>query len=218
MSYGWVAAGIAALVAGGTTYYNNTNLANQQDRELAANLRQQGDLQQQATQKTNQLIQQTADSSPATAKQSLLQQYTNELQRKKASSTNGLAQVGNVSSAYTKAANDAASGISTYGNTTADLLSSIDAPALQRQGEAANLSSFGSQLGQIKANSQADNYLSQMRLQGLHLNPWLQGLSSAAQSFATKGFSGASGFGSGTGTDGGGSIYNNNGYGTNLPY
>jgi hypothetical protein len=179
----FVSIGIA-LGSAGLGLYAQNQAASRQDSQAAAGIRQQGLLQQQETQKSNQLIQNVADSNDTGAKQTLLGQFTQELQAKKANSTQNLNQVGAVSSAYTKGANAAASGIADYGNTTAGLLSSIDAPGLQRQGEAADLSRFGSQLGQVQQQSAADQFLNQMKLNSIKPNPWLTGISQAGQAYA----------------------------------
>ncbi len=193
----YVAIGLALAAAAGN-YYNQQQVANKQDSTLAASLRQQGMLQQQQGAKANQLIQKTAASNPTQAKQDLLGQFTQAMQQNKGRATNTLGQVGNVSSAYTKAANDAASGIASYGNDQAGLLSSIDAPGLQRQAEAENLQKYATDLNQTKAQSASDQFLTQMRLNGIKPNPWIGGVTDAMRSYAlAKAGSGGSG---GTGT------------------
>lgn len=179
----YVAIGLALAAAAGN-YYNQKQVANKQDSTLAASLRQQGMLQQQQSAKANQLIQKTAASSPAQAKASLLDQFQQSMQQNKARSTATLGQVGNVSSAYTKAANDAASGIANYGADQAGLLSSIDAPGLQRQAEAENLQKYATDLNQTRAQSASDQFLTNMRLNGIKPNPWISGVTDAMRSYA----------------------------------
>lgn len=176
---------VMAAVAGGTTYVNEKNTAKRQDNQLAANLRQQGQLQQDANKKTGDLIQKTAASNDTGAKSSLLQDFMTQMQQKQGNATRPLDQVGNVSGAFTQAANDATLGVSQYGSKNAGLLSSIDAPNLQRRAEATDLSRFGTDLGQIKRQSAADQFLSQMRLQGIRRNPWLSAVSSASSAYAS---------------------------------
>jgi hypothetical protein len=217
MSYVLVAAGIATVIGVGANMYNQRQVANEQDSQLASSLRQQAQLQDQASQASNKLIQQTADSTPAAAKSSLLSQYTAQLASKKALTSSGLNQVGNVSNAYNQDANAAASGISNYGSTTANLLSNIDAPELQRQNENANLTAFGSNIGLIKSNSDADNFLAQMRLRGITANPYLTalgGLGTGMGSALAGSYTGGSGAGSASTLDGGGANWGT----VNLPF
>ena len=211
MSY--VAVGVA-LVTAAAGYVNQRQVAAKQDRTAAQNIRTQTALQGQANQKTNQLIDQVTNSSPAAAQKSLMDAYTQELNSKRALSNSNLNQVGNVSDAYRKAANDAAQGISTYGNTTAGLLSAIDAPGLQRQGETSDLSQYASALGGISQASRDATGIEQLQLAGIQPNPWLSALSQAGSAFSRTyspggtaaaggtggGFNGATGTGTYTGT------------------
>jgi hypothetical protein len=214
----WVAVGLTVLAAAGTAY-NNKQVANKQDSTLAASLRQQGMLQQQQNVKTNQLIQKTAASSPAEAKANLLGQFTQAMQQNKGRSTDNLGQVGNVSSAYTKAANDAASGIASYGNDQAGLLSSIDAPGLQRQQEAEGLQQYATGLNATRQQSASDQFLTQMRLNGIKPNPWIGGVSDAMRAYASAkaGSGGASTDPYGSSWFGGSTAVTPSGYTVNLP-
>lgn len=193
----WVAVG-TAVVAAAASYENNQQVAHKQDRETASQLRQQFNLQHQQDAQTQQLIQKTAQSSPDAAKSSLLDKFMQQMQASQGNATHPLGQVGNVSDAYTKAANDATLGVSNYGTNNAKLLSAIDAPGLQRQGEAANLSRYGTGLNEVKRQSAADQFLSQMRLQGIRPNPWLTAVSDGAKSY---GMAKAGSAGGGSGVD-----------------
>lgn len=217
MSYVLVAAGTLAAVGAATSYINARNTANRQDSELANSLRTQGALQQQANAKTNELIEKTAASSPQPAQKSLLDQFTAELARKQGNATGGLNQVGKVSDAYTQAANDAAQGVSDFGNTRAGLISAIDAPTLQRTQEGENLSRYATDLNQIKDQSSAQQFLAQMRLRGIQPNPWLTAVSGISNGVASGLASGAFGGGSGSGVN----LYSGTGSvsgGYNLPF
>lgn len=211
----WVSAA-AAIVAAGATYANNQQVARRQDSELANQLRRQYGLQQQEDQQTRDLIQKTANSSPTQARSSLLDQFMAKLQAEGGNATRPLNQVGNVADAYTKAANDAAMGVSNYGTQTAGLLSAIDAPNLQRQGEAADLSRYGSALNEVKRQSAADDFLTRMRLNAIRPNPWLTAVANGARAYGMAragsggtGGGGADAFSQGnTAAAGGGFTYN----------
>lgn len=225
MSYVLVAAGTLAAIGAATSYVNARNTANRQDSALAASLRQQGQLQQQANAQTNQLVQKVGDSSAQPAQKSLMQQFTDVLNAKKANATGGLNQVGKVSDAYNQAANDAASGIADYGNQRAGVISAIDAPTMQRTAEGEDLQSYATALNNIKGQSQAQQFLTQMRLKGIAPNPWLTAVSGisggAAQGLASYGASGGTFGGGGAVNDGTGSVLFTNGStggGYNLPF
>jgi hypothetical protein len=220
MTYVLVAAGTLAAIGAATSYVNARNTANRQDSALAASLRQQGQLQQQANAQTNQLVQKVGDSSAQPAQKSLMAQFTDVLNAKKANATGGLDQAGNVSTAYTKAANDANAGITDYGNQRAGIISAIDAPTMQRTAEGEDLQSYATALNNIKGQSQAQQFLTQMRLKGIAPNPWLtavSGISSGAASGVASMYGGSGG--GGDMGDGVGSVYSTGGGGGyNLPF
>lgn len=219
MSYVWT--GVGLLAAGTLTQIvNQRQTAKRQDNALAASLRQQGQDQQAANVATNQLLAKTAASNEAAPQSALLSSFKNALAANQNGQTGALNQAGNVSGAYTKAANDAAQGVANYGNTNANLMASMEAPGLQRQNESALMSDFASQLGVIKGKSASDNFLAQMKLRGIQPDPWLSAAGSLASgvggSLALGGFGAGSG-GTGTGAgylDGGGAVYG----GRNLPF
>lgn len=216
MSYVWVGVG---LLAAGTTaqIVNQQQTARRQDNALAASLRQQGQDQQQANVATEQLLNKTAASTPDASQSKLLSGFKSALAANQGNATGGLNQVGNVSSAYTKAANDAAEGVTNYGNTTAGLLSAMEAPTVQRQNESALMTDFASQLGLIKQKSASDNFLAQMKLRGIQQDPWLNAAGSVASGLGgSLALGGMRGAGATTGSygDGTGAIYG----GYNLPY
>jgi hypothetical protein len=216
----WIAVGAAALAAVGT-YYNNEQVAQKQDRNLAGQLRLESQKQQQADQLTSQLIAKTAGSNAQGAKTGALDQYLQTIQQNRGNALNPLHQVGATSDAYKASGANAALGITDYGAHAADLMSSIDAPTIQRAQEAANSVRFNSDLGGIKRASAGDDFLAQMRLRNIKLNPWITAGSSIAGGYARGAAGGGSSgtdYGYGTGTGTGGSTVVNDGYTTNLPY
>jgi hypothetical protein len=152
----------------------------------------------------------------------LMNQFQTALKANAPQATGGLNQVGNVSSAYTKAANDAASGISQYATDQAGNLSSMMAPTLQRQNENSLLAGYGSQIGAINQQSQADAALANIRMRGIQQNPWLAAVGNGLTSMGSSGMgAGMLGGGGGTPTaiDANGVTYTGTGgFGVNLPY
>ncbi len=211
----------AMAIAAAAGYVNNRNVARKQDNTLAASLRTQGELQKQANAKTGELIKKTADSTPDQAKSDLLGKFMAQIQQNQGNAQGGLNQVGNVSDAYAKDAANAASGISTYGGQQAGLLSSIDAPSVQRQAEAANDMRYGTAVNALKHQSDADEFLTKMRLQGIKANPWLTALGTMASAYAGSGGMGGAAAGGGGGYTGEGTgsvVDSGNGFRVNLPF
>lgn len=219
----FVAAGVSlAMLAVGTylNYSNQQDTANRADQVEAQNIQRQTALDKKANQDTQQLLQKDAQSNTDTSQKSaLLNAFQKAVAANQGTSTGGLNQVGNVSSAYTKAANDAALGVSQYTNKQAGDLASMDAPNLQRQSENANLAQYGSQIGAIGQQSAGDNAVANIRLQGVRPNPWL---SAVAQGLTSYGSSGMGGMMTGGGSSVGngvssGAVSSLGNYGANLP-
>jgi hypothetical protein len=207
MSYVAVGVSVALMVAGtAINYYNTEQTENKQQNTEAQEIEQQTALDKKANADTQAMLNKDAANDSDTAQRSqLMTQFQNALKANSSTATGGLNQVGNVSSAYTKAANDAASGISQYATDQADNLSSIMAPSLQRQNENAALASYGSQIGAISQQSQGDAALANIKMQGIQANPWLSAVASGMESY------GSSSLGSGMLSGGSGGF---GGYGT----
>ena len=194
----WIALG-TAVAASAVSYENTQQTQHKQDNQLATSLRQQGQLQQSENAKANQLIQKSAVSNPDQIKKSLLGQFAAQIANNGDNSTTNLHQAGKVSSSYAKAASDAQAGISKYGADQSGLQADMQAPALQRQNEAANLSQFSSDLTGTRMQSAGEEYINNLRLKAIQPNPWMSGLSQGlgafSQAYAAKGASGAGGGG-----------------------
>ena len=179
----WVATSIA-LLAAGTSYYNTQQTANRQDNELGLQIQQRAKRQDEADREVQDLIADRAASNGDGARRSTLDAYLSRVRASQGAATNGLQQVGGVSSAYRDSANDAAMGISDYANNAASLMSRIDAPMQVRQQEALQNADLASKLGLISGRAGGDDFLSQLRLQGIRRNPGLDAFSQVAGAYA----------------------------------
>ncbi len=190
---------IIAAVGAGASYVNTRNTARRQDRELANNIRAQRDRQREADKKVNELVNETGASNPDAFKKSALDQYRSVLAAGADQTNTGLANVTGASNAYNADVAKAKTDVAGYGDETASLLSRIDAPQKQRRHEAELAGNFGSDIDRIRRFSAGDNFLSQMRMQGIRRNPLLDAFASFASSYGGGGGSfGAGGGGNGT--------------------
>ena len=182
---------ILAAVSGTAQYVNQRNVAHEQDQTLAAQLRAQGQKQQQADARTAQLITQEQQSTDQPDKAKSLATYNKDLALKAPQATTALAAPPSASQAYAKDKQDAALGISDYGNQQADWLSSIAAPQLQRQrDQITNIDPYRNDIGLISRANAGDNFLSNMKLNSIRGNPWLSlisGVSGGAASGMARG-------------------------------
>lgn len=199
----WVPLAMAAI--GGTaSYVNNRNVAHKQDQNLAAQIRASGQKQQEADQRTAQLISQQAKDTDAQDKAKSLASYNQSLALKAPQATSIFKVPGAVSDAYAKAGSDAALGVTKYGADQADITSSMEAPMLQRQREHADMDSYKNDIGMIARRNAGDTFLANMRLRGIQGNPWLSLVSgvsgAAAGSMARSGNYGGSSLDAASGT------------------
>ena len=191
----WVATAIA-IIGAGVNYHNTEQTKKRQANELGRQIQQRSERQQDADKEIMDAVADRAGNNGDAARSSMLDQYINQVRAAQGSATSGLQQVGGVSSAYRQAANDAALGISDYAGDTASLMSRIDAPVRQRQGEAQQNAQLSTALGLIGSRSASDDFLSQLRLQGIRRNAGLDAFSQVASAYA-----GAAGGGGGGGAN-----------------
>ena len=182
--------GIGLLLASAAAnHYNNQQVAKKQDNILAGQIRQQGVRQQEADQAIANVMQQRASQGAEGERGAIGGQYLDQVRAAQANAQRGLGQVGAVSRAYQQDANDAALGIGDYGAKTAGLMARIDAPTQQRQREGISDARVAMDLDQIGRRSRADDYLAQLRLQGVRRNPWVDlasGLMGMGAGFAAQ--------------------------------
>lgn len=179
----WVATAIA-IIGAGVNYHNTEQTKKRQDNELGLQIQQRAARQDEADKEVMKTVAERAANSGDSARSSMLDQYMNQVRTAQGSATTGLRQVGGVSDAYRQAANDAALGISDYAGDTASLMSRIDAPVRQRQGEAQQNAQLSTALSLIGNRSAGQDFLSNLRLQGIRRNPGLDAFVQVANAYA----------------------------------
>lgn len=193
----WVATAIA-IIGAGVNYHNTEQTKRRQDNELGLQIQQRAARQDEADKEVMKTIADRAASNGEVGRSSMLDQYMNQVRSAQGAATSGLRQVGGVSDAYRQAANDAALGISDYAGDNADLMSRIDTPVRQRQAEKQQNAQLSTALSLIGNRSAGQDFLSNLRLQGIRRNPGLDAFVQVANAYA-----GTAG-GGGGGVDGSG--------------
>lgn len=188
----WVATAIA-IIGAGVNYHNTEQTKKRQDNELGRQIQQRSERQQEADKEVMDTIADRAAANGDTARSSMLDQYLSQVRGAQGAATTGLRQVGGVSDAYRQSANDAALGISNYAGDTASLMSRIDAPARQRQEESQQNAQLSTALGLIGNRSAGQDFLSNLRLQGIRRNPGLDAFVQAANAYANSAGGGGGG-------------------------
>ena len=183
---------IMSLASAAMTQYNNQQVAKKQDNILAQQLQRNALRQQEADQAVGDTIRERATQGGEGERASIGAQYLDQVRSAQSNAQRGLGQVGAVSNAYQQDANNAALGIGDYGAQMSDLMARIDAPMAQRQRESISAGRLSSDLDQIGRRGRSDDYLTQLRLQGVRGNPWLElgaaGLGAAAGAMSSSGW------------------------------
>jgi hypothetical protein len=175
----WVAAALTATGTG-VSIYNQNQTAKKQDQTLANQIRMQQGLQQKANARTAQLINNQAQQTDQPQKQASQQLFTQQLAANNPQALNPLKSVGAAGQAYQASGANAAQGITGYGKSQADTLSSIIAPTQQRRDNQKNLDDYSTDIGNLRTQLQGNDFLSQLKLNAIKPNPWLGALSGIA--------------------------------------
>lgn len=185
----WIPA-VMSVVAAGSQYVNQRNQQRRADRIALQSLQSNSQRQRRADQVTQQLIADTAASTPEGERQSTLAGFMEQLSRAQPEAQSGLRPASGASEAYRKDAADAALGVSQQGANYAQLAARLDAPGLQREREGRRRGNAGIDLGLLGREQQGEDRTTDTRLRGIRSNPWLDALSAVAGGVA-------SGYGSG---------------------
>lgn len=185
---------VMAAVAGGATYANNRQQAKKADNITSQQLLRSGERQKKADSKVAELIDTTAKSDAKDEKGSIMAGYMQQLQAARGGAQNGL-QTPAASSRFAQEATAAALGIDAGGKDYAETTSRLDAPILQRQGEALARRDTGVDIGTILREQEGDDAGVALKMRTIRDNPWLLALSQAASSYG-KNYTGGAGAGS----------------------
>jgi hypothetical protein len=184
----WGAVG-AALASAAISQYNTNRTAKKQDRAAAEGIRKQAELQQKANARMNEQLTELEKSTPDDEFDTRSSQIRDQLRRKHSMALAGIQNYGGGDDVTAMA--DAAKPTATaYGDFINQSLSGMDAPILQRRGEAFERADTGSLLAYLGRNSAQEDYLTRLKMAGIRDNPWLSMLSAGLGAY-----SGAAGMG-----------------------
>jgi hypothetical protein len=184
----------AAAAAAGVSTYNTNRTLSRQDAEAARGIERQGRIQRNTDQRVNEEVANLERSSAMDERAKRLTDYMTTLSRVKRKTNAGLENGEAFGNDFVSAANDATTSLAEQGATRADLMAGVDAPGLQRQGEAFNFGRLATDVAGFQRESSGADWLTRLRMQGIRRSPGLDALASTLQ-----------GVGSAAGTMGGGS-------------
>lgn len=168
---------LAAAVAGGTAY-NTRQTEKRQDTALADSLRRQGQTQREADARVGEEVAALEQSNADAARRQSLESFMQTLQRGRSNAEAGLSGIGGES--FQRDATMARQGVQDYASETANLLSRIDAPNLQRQGEGFGYGGLATDLSLLGRQSAGQNFMDEIRLRAIRRNPWIDAGASVA--------------------------------------
>lgn len=187
-----LALGLAAASAG-LQYHNTQRTARRQDQQAAEGIRNQSRVQREADAKVNDKVDELSGSTSGDERRRALDSYVAALRRGRGKTQSGFAPAFG-SAAFQEGAEDAALGVEDFGLTRAGLMSRMDAPTLQRQGEAVSTGHLATDIGRIGRESSGQRFIDDLRLRAIRRNA---GLDLASGLLSAAGGAVASGWGSG---------------------
>lgn len=185
---------IATLVGTGASLYNTQQTAKKADSAQARLIRNQARKQGELDQRVNKEVQDLSQSNSADERAKALTNYTDTVRRGSSDITAGLTP-GIGSAAFKDAGKAATDGTLGYANNIADLMSRIDAPTMQRRGEAFGYGRLATDTNMLAREARGQAFLDELRMRQVQRNPWLDALSGVASGFGGSGasFGGSSG-------------------------
>lgn len=166
----WVPAVLAAVGTG--VQANEMRRAEKNADETAAQgIRLQAGKQRDADVRVAQEVSSLEGSSPEKSQRAATDAFMQQLQRTRAAAQGG-DQMGATSNAFEADSGRATADIDSYGRGRAGVLGRINAPALQRIDENVSRTRAGTDLGLIGRAANADQFLTQLRLQSTQPNQW----------------------------------------------
>ena len=183
----WVALAGAALGA-----YNQNETAKKQDRQMAAQIRNQSAKQQSADAKIAAALTQQAGSNP---QDEIAQQTNSYLETLRGGQQRGGFNTGPgaYSDAYRSDVDAAGLALDQYGVDRAGLLARIDAPGLQRQNEGIQFDMLANDIRGIGREAKGQDYLDSLRLGAIRNNPWIDALATGMKAYGSAGAGGGGG-------------------------
>jgi hypothetical protein len=172
---------ILAAAGTATNSMNQYAASRKQDRIAAQGIRQQGDIQRQASARVGQHLEDFAGSTPQAEQAKSMEGFMNALRQSKASTEGDLPAVG---AANPRFAEDVSAGRQRVGQEAGERaarMSRIDAPMYQRQREGSQLMRAGGDIGELERQSGAQDFLTRLRVASAQPNPWVNAAGSLMQ-------------------------------------
>lgn len=179
----WAPYVVAALAAGGSAA-NAEHTARKQDQAASQGILAQSEKQRAADQRVSEELASVENSNAETARATSQEQFMDQLRRTRAQADGSIPSVAGASDRYATDVADKSASSNAQASRIADLMSRINAPALQRQQEAQGFGRLATDINQIGRASAGEDFLTQLRVNSIRKNPWVDALTSTAGGYA----------------------------------
>jgi len=172
---------ILAATGAATNTANQYAASRKQDKLAAQGIRQQGDIQRQASSRTRQHLEEFAGSTPQAEQAKSLEGFMDALRQSRSSAEGDLPAVG---AANPRFAEDVSAGRQQVGQESGERaarMSRIDAPMYQRQREGSQFLRTSADVGELGRQSSAQDFLTRLRVSAAQPNPWVGAAGSLMQ-------------------------------------
>lgn len=177
---------ISAGAGAGLTTYSNADAQRRQDREAAAGIMRNSEIQQRAGARVNEQIQNTTAANPEAERQAANDDFVAALQKAKLSDGGpALAPVGGASERFAEDVGTARKTTGVENRTLASNLARVDAPQYQRLREGQGVAATASDLDLLRSEASGNDFLTQLRVANQRANPWVTGLGQGLSTFGT---------------------------------
>jgi hypothetical protein len=181
---------IIAAAGAGVNAYNQHQAANAKEQAAAEGIRQQALQQQQANADVTNTVQKISQSNPDATRKAAADQFMAQLQRNRSAIAPTLTGASGRYGADVTAQTGTTDALAAD---TAKNMAAVNAPGMQRQAEGLDMGQLATDIGGIRANSQAQDFLTQLRARAAQPNPWLTALSQVSSGYAKGASEGAYG-------------------------
>lgn len=188
---------LATAGGAGLNAYNTNRTLSRQDASTAQGIREQSRIQQKADAQVAEQVKKLEGSRSADERAQRMGDYMKALVTARRKTEGGL-QNAALGGAFNEAGAAAARDLATQGTTRADLMAGVDAPGMQRQGEAFDFGRLATDLSLVGRESEGQRFISDLRTRSIRRNPWIDVASSVLSGLG----SGMAGAGSGAAAGG----------------
>lgn len=164
---------VLAATGTGVNTYNQQRALSKQDKAAAQGIRQQSELQRQASGRTMQHVDEFARSDPSAEQAQSLDGFMNALRASQNSTEGSLRPVAGANPRFAEDVAASRQGLGQESAARAGRMSAIDAPMLQRLRERQQFNTAATDIGELGRQSDATDFLTRLRVNSIQPNPWL---------------------------------------------